>query len=62
MHRCQNGPIFSGVYLKTNLPKVKNGSTVIKIDEYGSFETHWLSVILEMMAEYIFMVLVLYIF
>ena len=32
MHRYQNGPIFSGVYVKTNLPKVKNGSAVIKID------------------------------
>ena len=37
----QNQLNFNGVYLRNNLPKIKNGINIIKLDEYKSIGTHW---------------------
>ena len=37
----QNEPKFNGVYLRNNLPKIKDGAYVTNFDEYKSIETHW---------------------
>ena len=39
----QNEPNFNGVYSRNNLPKIKDGTYVIKRDEYKSIETHWIA-------------------
>ena len=36
----QNEPKFSGVYSRNNLPKMKNGTYVINVDEYIPIESH----------------------
>ena len=36
----QNERRFNGVYSKNNLPKMKDVSFVINLDEYKSIETH----------------------
>ena len=40
----QNEPKFNGVYLRNNLPKVKDGAYVIILDEFKSIGTHWIAV------------------
>ena len=39
----KNQPKFNGVYSKNNLPKIKDGSYVINLDEHKSIGTHWIS-------------------
>ena len=39
----QKKPKFNGVSSKHNLPKIKNGSFKINLDEYKSIETHWIA-------------------
>ena len=40
----QNKPRFNGVYPRNNLPKkIKDGASVIKLDEYGDVGTHWIA-------------------
>ena len=39
----QNVPRLNGVYSRNNLPKVKEGSYVITLDEYKSIGTHWMA-------------------
>ena len=39
----QNEPKFIGVYSKSNLPKAKNGTYVIKLDKYKSLGAHWIA-------------------
>ena len=39
----QNKRRFNGVYLRNNLPKIKDWTWVINLDEYESIETHWIS-------------------
>ena len=39
----QNKPKFNGVYSKNNLPKIKDGSYVINLDEYESIGIPWIS-------------------
>ena len=34
---------FNGVYLRNNLPKIKDGTYVINLDEFKSIGTHWIS-------------------
>ena len=34
----QNEPIFSGVYYRDNLPKIKNGAYIVNLDEYSDIE------------------------
>ena len=36
----QNEPKFTGVYSRNNLPKIKDGAYVIKLDEYKLTGTH----------------------
>ena len=38
----QNEPKVNAVYSKNNLPKIKDGSYVIHLDEYESVGTHWM--------------------
>ena len=39
----QNEPKFNGGYLRNNLPKLKDGTYVINLDEYKSIGTHWIA-------------------
>ena len=39
----QNEPRFNGVYSTDNLPKIKNGASVINPDEYSDIGTHWVA-------------------
>ena len=39
----QNKPKFNGVCSKNNLPKIKDGTYVVYLDEYESIETHWIA-------------------
>ena len=39
----QNEPKLNGVYSRNNLPKTKDGSYVINLDEYKSIGTHWIA-------------------
>ena len=34
---------FNGVYLRKNLPKIKDGAYIINLDKYDSIETHWIA-------------------
>ena len=38
-----NQPRFNGVYSRDNLPKIKDGTYVINIDEYSDIGTHWIA-------------------
>ena len=39
----QNEPKFIGVYSRNNFSKIKDGASVINLDEYKSIETHWIA-------------------
>ena len=39
----KNEPKFNGVYLRKNLPKIKDGAYVINPDEYKSIGTRWVA-------------------
>ena len=39
----QKKPKFNGVYSRNNLPKIKNGSYIINLDEYKLIGTHWIA-------------------
>ena len=39
----QNEPKFNGVYSRNNLPKIKDGTYVINLDEFKSIGTHWIA-------------------
>ena len=39
----QNEPRFCGVYVRDNLPKIKDGASIINIVEYSDIETHWIA-------------------
>ena len=39
----QNQPRFNGVYSRDNLPKIKDGTYVINLDEYSNIGTHWVA-------------------
>ena len=39
----QKEPTFNGVYLRNNLPKIKDGEYVINLDEYKSLGTDWIA-------------------
>ena len=36
-------PKFDGVYLRNDLPKIKDGAYIINLDEYESIGTHWIA-------------------
>ena len=38
-----NEPKFSGVYSRSNLPKIKCGAYVINLDEFKSMIPHWIA-------------------
>ena len=39
----QNEPKFNGVYSRNNSSRLRNGTNVIKLDEYESIGTHWIA-------------------
>ena len=39
----QNQPRFNGVFLRDNLPKIKDGAYIINLDEYSDIGTHWIA-------------------
>ena len=39
----QKEPKFNDVYSKNNLPKIKDGTYLINLDEYESIITHWIA-------------------
>ena len=39
----QNEPKFNGVYSRNNLPKIKDGTYVINLDDFKSIRTHWIA-------------------
>ena len=40
---CQNELKFSGVYSRNNLPKIKDGTYSVNLDEFKSIGTHWIA-------------------
>ena len=39
----QNKTLFNGVFSRNNLPKIKDGAYVIRLDEFKSIGTHWVA-------------------
>ena len=39
----QNESRFNGVYSRENLPKIKDGTFVINLDDYSDIGTHWVA-------------------
>ena len=39
----QNKSRFNGVYSRDNLPKIKDGTYIINLDEYSDIGTHWVA-------------------
>ena len=39
----QNEPIFNGVYSRDNLPRIKDGTYVINLDECSDIGTYWVA-------------------
>ena len=38
----QNEPKFNGVYSRNNLPKIRDGTYIINLDESKSIGAHWI--------------------
>ena len=48
IQKCyQNEHKFNGVYLRNNLPKIKDGAYVINVDEFRSIGTHWIALFVD---------------
>ena len=39
----QQEPRFNGVHSRDNLPKIKDGTYVINLDEYSDIGNHWVA-------------------
>ena len=39
----QNKPKFNCIYFRNNLPKIKDGTYVINLDEFKSIRNHWIA-------------------
>ena len=39
----QHEPRFNGVHSRDNLPKIKDGTYVINLDEYSDIGNHWVA-------------------
>ena len=39
----QNEPKLNGAYSRNNLPKIKDGTYIINLDQYQSIGTHWIA-------------------
>ena len=40
--KYQSEPKFNGVYSRNSLPKIKDGTYIINLEEYESIGTHWI--------------------
>ena len=60
----KNEPRFNGVFSTNNLPKkIKDGTYIISLDEYGDIGTHWIALFCKKrMKLFILIVFVLNIF
>ena len=43
IQKYQNECKFHGVYVRNNLPKIKDGAHVINLDEYELIGSHWIA-------------------
>ena len=43
IRNSKNERKFNGVYSRNNLPKIKDGTYVINLDEFKSIGTHWIA-------------------
>ena len=43
IQKYQNKPRFNGVYSRDNLPKIKDGTYIINLDECFDIGTHWVA-------------------
>ena len=44
LQKCyENEPRFNGVYTRNSLPKRKDWTYVVNLDEYKSVETYWIA-------------------
>ena len=39
----QNKPRFNGIYSRDNLPKTKDETCILNLDEYSDIGTHWVT-------------------
>ena len=51
----QNEPKFSGVYSRNNLPKIKDKTSVINLDEYKSIGPHWIALYVKASSDTIYL-------
>ena len=50
----QNKPRFNGIYSRDNLPKTKDETCILNLDEYSDIGTHWVTLYVQ---NYFFFVL-----
>ena len=44
IQKCyQKGLRFNGVYSRDNLPKIKDGAYIIKLNQYSDIGNHWIT-------------------
>ena len=43
IEKQKNEPRFNGVYSRDNLPKIKDGTNIINLDEYSDIGAHWVA-------------------
>ena len=43
IQKYQNESRFNNVYCRDNLPKIKDGTYILNIDEYSDIGTHWVA-------------------
>ena len=56
INKCyQNEPKFSGVYSRNNLPKIKDRTSVINLDEYKSIGPHWIALYVKASSDTIYL-------
>ena len=41
---CQIEPIWNGIFLGNDLPKIKDGGYLINLDEFKSIGIHWIAI------------------
>ena len=43
VHKYENEPRFNGVYSRDNLPKIKERTNIINLDQHYDTGTHWIA-------------------
>ena len=47
IQKYQREPRFNGVHSRDNLPKIKDGDYVIKLDEYSDIKADWVALYMQ---------------